>query len=389
MNILAILSNIGMADLLDILFISIVAYQFYAWFWGTQAFKALLGIIVLSGIYIVASAWGLFLTTWVFQIMWQVFVILLIILFQKEIRQMLVRFNPLKTIGFKHQARPDNWFSEIVEWVFEAGQKRVGAVIIFERKDLVFDLVTKGISLESEPRQEILWSIFSKESPLHDGAVLISHGRILKASCFLPLTLAEGLPSEWGTRHRAALGLTEQCDAVALTVSEERGEISLIMGSRHETIQDKEQLSQRLDQLFQDERDEKKDIKEHVTSWFTKRYKIKASIFALVFVLWLALAGQQNFEKKIQVPLTFKNLNNQLVVAGMADPVVTITCRGLRKDVSRLNRENVRSVVDLVSAAEGSFSYQLTTGNIQLPSDRVHLVNISPSRVELTIGRAP
>mgnify|MGYP002725670235 CR=1 FL=1 len=387
MNVLAILSNIGMADLLDILFISIVAYQFYAWFWGTQAFKALLGIIVLSGIYILASAWGLFLTTWVFQIMWQVFVILLIILFQKEIRQMLVRFNPLKTIGIKHQARQDNWFAETIDWVFDAAKKKVGAVIVFERKDLVFDLMTKGVSLESEPRQEILWSVFSKQSPLHDGAVLISHGRILKAACFLPLTLAEGLPKEWGTRHRAALGLTEQCDAVALTVSEERGDISLIMGSSHETIRDKEQLNRSLERLFRNDGDEKKDIKEHITSWFTKRYKIKATICTLVFVLWLALAGQQNFEKKIQVPLTYKNLKQGFVVAGTAQQSVVITCRGLRKDVSRLSRDNVSTVVDLISAVPGPFSYQLTTGNIQLPLDRIHLVNITPSRLELTIKR--
>lgn len=387
MNVLAILSNIGMADLLDILFISVVAYQFYAWFWGTQAFKALLGIIVLSGIYIVASAWGLFLTTWVFQIMWQVFVILLIILFQKEIRQMLVRFNPLKTIGIKHQARQDNWFAEIIDWAFDAAKKKVGAVIVFERKDLVFDLMTKGVSLESEPRQEILWSVFSKQSPLHDGAVLISNGRILKAACFLPLTLAEGLPKEWGTRHRAALGLTEQCDAVALTVSEERGDISLIMGRSHETIRDKEQLNRSLEKLFQNDGDEKKDIKERIKSWFTKRYKIKASIFTLVFVLWLTLAGQQNFEKKIQVPLTYKNLKQGFVVAKTAQQSVIITCRGLRKDVSRLSRDNVSTVVDLISAVPGPFSYQLTTGNIQLPVDRIHLVNISPSRVELTIKR--
>ena len=178
MNLFAILSNIGLPDILDILFISIVSYQFYIWFWGTKAFKALIGIILLSGIFIVAKSWGLFLTTWVFQILWQVFVILLIILFQKEIRQMLERFNPLKNLGFKQGVTRDDWIPVFAEWAFDAAQKRIGALIIFERSELTFDLVTKGISIECDPQPEILNSIFYKESPLHDGAILISKGKV-------------------------------------------------------------------------------------------------------------------------------------------------------------------------------------------------------------------
>ncbi len=133
MNLFAILSNIGVPDILDILFISIVSYQLYVWFWGTKAFKALVGIIVLSGVFIIANSWGLFLTTWVFQILWQVFVILLIILFQREIRQLLERFNPLKNMGFKQGGTTDEWISDFSTWAFDAAKKRIGAVIIFER----------------------------------------------------------------------------------------------------------------------------------------------------------------------------------------------------------------------------------------------------------------
>lgn len=387
MNLIAILSNIGLPDLLDIVLITILAYQFYIWFWGTQAFKAILGIVLLSGVYIVASAWGLFLTTWVFQLLWQVFVILLIILFQKEIRQMLVRFNPLKSIGFKHQELPDEWSKELVVWVFEAAKKKLGAVIIFERKDLVFDLITKGIAMECDPKPEILWSIFSKESPLHDGAVLISSGKILKAACFLPLSLREDLPSKWGTRHRAALGLTEQCDAAALTISEERGEVSLIMGNSHEVIGDAETLMTKLKALSRIEKDTERDFRATVRSWFTRRYQVKAAIFGLVFVLWLALAGQQNYEKKISIPLTYINLPDNYVVTMTADQQIEVTCRGLRKDVSLLNKDNIRSNVDLSARAPGSVSIPLTTGNISLPNDRIHLVNISPAHIDLTIEK--
>jgi len=130
-------------------------------------------------------------------------------------------------------------------------------------------------------------------------------------------------------------------------------------------------------------------MKERFVSWFTRRYKIKATIFALVFVLWLALAGQQNFEKKIIVPLRYKNLDTSLVVEGATNQGVSITCRGLRKDVSRLSKDNISAVIDLMSAVPGSFSYPLTTGNVTLPNDRIHLVNIRPLRIELVIKKGP
>jgi len=386
-NLFAILSNIGLPDILDILFISIVAYQLYIWFWGTKAFKALIGIIALSGIFIVAKSWGLFLTTMVFQILWQVFVILLIILFQKEIRQMLERFNPLKTIGLKQKSSADDWVPGFANWAFDAARRRIGAVIVFERMDLVFDLITKGIAMECEPVPEILNSIFYKESPLHDGAGLISNGRLLKTSCFLPLSTREDLPQEWGTRHRAALGLTEQCDAWVMIISEERGEVSFASGQEIQKVKDPRELSTLMEDVVLEFKEPETNIKEKLKSWFTRNYKVKAAVFASVFALWLVFAGQQNFEKNINLPLHYKNIPAGLMVAESVNPDISITCRGLRKDVSLLNEKNVLLAVDLFSARLGTFPYNITMGNLTLPNDRVHVVQISPPKVELTFAK--
>ncbi|MCD4719175.1 MAG: diadenylate cyclase [Desulfobacula sp.] len=385
MNLFAILSNIRLPDILDILFISIVSYQFYIWFWGTKAFKAIIGIVLLSGVFILAKSWGLFLTTWVFQILWQVFVILLIILFQKEIRQMLERFNPLKTFGFKHRLTADGWVPAFSNWAFDVAKKRIGVIIVFERMDLVFDLITKGIAMECDPQPEILNSIFYKESPLHDGASIISHGKILKTSCYLPLTAREDLPQEWGTRHRAALGLTEQCDAWVMIVSEERGEVSFAVDNDMRKIKDEKELSSLLEDAVLEFKEADIDVKEKIKSWFTRRYQIKAAVFALVFIMWLAFAGQQNFEKKIDLPLNFRNIPTGLVVSLPAEPKISITCRGLRKDVSLLNENNIITFIDLFSARIGKSSYTITTGNLILPNDRIHIVHITPSRMELIL----
>lgn len=384
MNFTAILSNIGPADILDILFISIISYQLYVWFWGTKAFKALLGVVVLSGIFMVAESWGLFLTTWVFQILWQVFVILLIILFQKEIRQMLERFNPLKNMGFKQRIPQEEWIPEFSKWAFDAAKRKMGAMIVFERKDLVFDLITKGIAMESDPAPEILNTIFNKNSPLHDGAILISNGRILKTSCYLPLTTSEDLPQKWGTRHRAAFGLTEQCDAWVVVISEESGEISFAINRTIQKVADKAILLHLLKDVIHEEKEPAKRLDEKIKAWFTRKYKIKGAVFAMVFIMWLLFAGQQNFEKKIALSLNFKNLPENLIVSAPSNPGISVVCRGLRKDVSLLNANNVLGTINAFSAKPGTFSYPLTVGNLILPNDRIHVVKITPSRIDLT-----
>ena len=385
MNLVAILANIRFPDILDILFISIVTYQLYVWFWGTKAFKAFAGIVLLSGIYVLAETWGLFLTTWVFQILWQVFVILLIILFQKEIRQMLERFNPLKKLGYRQSDAADAWVRGFSEWAFDAANKKMGALIVFERSDLVFDLITKGVAIESEPVPEVLTSLFVKDSPLHDGAGLISNGRILKASCFLPLSVREDLPKEWGTRHRAALGLTEQCDACVVIVSEERGEVSLAVDQKIEKVDTKEALAEKVLELAQSAGQSKNGhLKERLLSWVTRRYQVKLAVFVSVFALWLAFAGQQNFEKRIPLSLQLENVPADLRLEGAVDASILITCRGLRKDVSLLNKNNISASLDLFTARSGTHSFHLTQRNLDLPNDRVHVVNISPARVELS-----
>ena len=389
MNLLAILSNIGFPDILDILLISIVSYQLFIWFWGTKAFKALIGIVVLSGVFVLAKSWGLFLTTWVFQILWQVFVILLIILFQKEIRQMLERFNPLKTIGLKHDKSSNGWIPQFSNWAFDAAGKRIGAVVIFEKTDPVSGLVTRGISMECEPQPEILNSIFYKESPLHDGAILISNGKIIKVSCYLPLSTREDLPQEWGTRHRAALGLAEQCNAWILVISEERGEVSFAFDNQVRKIKDEKELSFFLETQVFNEKEPERNMRQAVFSWFTKRYKIKAAVFGLVFILWLAFAGQQNFEKRIDLPLNYRNVPEGLVVSSPAPANISVICRGLRKDISLLSKDNMMSSLDLGSAKRGKSFHTITKANLNLPNDRIDIVNILPPRIEVVIEKAP
>jgi len=389
MHFFAIIANLRFQDVLDILFLAIVAYHLYLWFWGTKAFKALVGLLALGIVFTLARFWGLFLTTWVFQILWQVLIILIIILFQSEIRQVLERVNPLQMIGLRAFPKSADWVPNFVKTVFSLAELKIGALIIFERMDLVEEWVTGGISLEGEASPELLMSVFQKESPLHDGALLIRKGRVAKVACYLPLSSADGLQKEWGTRYRAAIGLSERCDAWVLVISEERGQISLAHGGQIIDVTNLEQLSKLVQKAIAP------PIRMGITWWervrglIIRRLPLKLGALGLVSIFWLLLAGQQNFEVTFKVPLEIKNVPTKMEVLEPVNPEVEITVRGLRKDATTLNKRNTHAEIDLSMARFGNRVFRITRDQIVLPNDRINLVHIEPAQMEFTLRETP
>jgi diadenylate cyclase len=388
MPLFAILTDLRFQDVLDILFLAVVVYHLYLWFWGTKAFKALVGLLALGVVFTLARFWGLFLTTWVFQILWQVLIVLIIILFQSEIRQVLERVNPLQILGLRSFPKSADWVAGFVKGISTLADRRIGALIIFERIDVVSELITGGIALEGEPSSEILVSVFQKESPLHDGALLIRKGRVVKAACYLPLSSAEGLPKDWGTRHRAALGLSERCDAWVVIVSEERGDISLAHGGQMIGVANQEKLNELVKDAITPPAPSDITWLERIRALLVHKWPIKLGALGLVFVFWLLLAGQQNFEVALTVPVEMKNTPENIEILEPLTPEVLITVRGLRKDASTLNSRNVHAEIDLSPARFGSKLFRITRDQIDLPNDRVSIVNIKPTLMEFRFKKA-
>jgi diadenylate cyclase len=389
MNTLALIENLRIQDVLDILFLTVLAYHLYLWFKGTKAFKALVGLFALGVVFTIAQTWGLFLTTWVFQILWQVLVILLIILFQSEIRQALEKFDPLRALGLRKTAQPGLWTQEFSDAVFSLAERNIGALIIVERSERVEECVTSGQTLEGKPTPEILTSIFQKESPLHDGAVLIQEGRIQLAACYLPLSSEEGLPVEWGTRHRAAMGLSERSDAMMVVVSEERGEVTLILERKvlHPTTAGV--MNQMLLDALQPASRESVPWKEKIRPLVVRQWRAKYGTLFLVLVFWLLLAGQQDFEAALAVPLDVRNVPATLKITEPLDPRVRIRVRGLRKDASVLSEKNVHAELDLSPAAAGKKTFAITRDLFMLPNERVNIVSIEPSQITFKFHETP
>ena len=388
MQLTAIISDLRLQDVLDILFLSLVAYHLYLWFHGTKAYKALLGLLVFGAIFTIARAWGLFLTTWVFKVLWQVLVILLVILFQTEIRQVLEKVTPLIRIGFRRKPKSEDWLDEFTNAVFSLAHRKIGALIILERTEKVREWITAGQPLEAAPVKEVLISIFQKDSPLHDGAIVIRDGHIVEVASYLPLSPEEGLPKIWGTRHRAALGLSERCDAWVVVVSEERGEISLAGRGKMYSVKTKEELTQHISDAFRKMPPKEKTWKKRAQLLVSQNWRSKLASFAIVCVLWMLLAGQQDYEATFSVPISALNLPTNMEIVSPMEPKVKVTVRGLRKDASTLNESNIIANIDLSRAKPGKGIYILTSDHVIVPIDRVHVVKIDPSRIEFTFKRS-
>ena len=383
----ALLTNFRLPDLLDVLFLSIIVYHLGTWFQSTKAFRALVGVALLGGVYIAARAGGLFLTTWVFQIFWQVLLILLIIVFQAEIRQVLERVNPLQALGLRRLPRSRAWIQECAQAVFKMAEQRIGALIIVEQLERTDTWITGGQKLKSEPDADVLTMIFQHASPLHDGAVVIRNGQVIRAGSFLPLSIRGDLPKEWGTRHRAALGLSERCDAWVLVVSEERGEVSVAHAGQMQRMQDEDDVIATLQNAVVHQPEQKKSWFEWLQQTIIHRWHFKLLTVFGVGLLWLLLAGQQDFEHTVTVPVRIQGVPQTLKIVDPTNPQVQLTVRGMRKEASTLTEKNVWVQASLPQASPGTTTVFLSRDSVHLPNERVRVVRVSPNVLQLTIER--
>ncbi len=361
------LTNLALPDVLDILFLSVVGYHLYVWFRGTKAFRALIGLVVLAAIYSLARYWGLFLTTWVFQLLWQVLVILLLVLFQKEIRQALEKFDPLKAFSRRSGSAAKTTVGRISALARAAAERRWGALVVLKRRDAIPDLPDEGLALEAEISQELLLSIFNPTSPAHDGAVIVNGDKLERMGAVLPLSPRPDLPREYGTRHRAALGITEMCDAVAVIVSEETGHIGLAVEGRIEDLRAGERLETELAALMQPGGGEPESRLDLAKRLVTRNWKVKLGALVLVCLAWLAAAGQQDYQVTLKAPVTYVGLAKGLKVAGLSDREVKLSLIGPRRRAARLRPDEVKVVVDLKGRKPGDLRLSLIRQNIQIP----------------------
>jgi diadenylate cyclase len=216
-------------DTVDIALVYYIIYRLLLIIKGTRAFQMLIGIGLMVVVFIASQAFEFYTLDWLIHSFWSQIVLALVILFQPEIRRTLARVGERHLFRSLSEVEGSKFIEETVKAAVNMANKRIGALIVLERDTDLSTIVEMGTELDAKVTKEILVSIFLPYSPIHDGAAIIRNGRITAAGCFLPLTLSSNLSKALGTRHRAAVGLTEESDAVAIVVSEETGEISVVM----------------------------------------------------------------------------------------------------------------------------------------------------------------
>jgi diadenylate cyclase len=216
-------------DTIDIALVALGVYWLLLLIRGTRAVQILIGLLLLLGANLASQAFELTTLRWILDNFLSSAVLIIIVLFQADIRRALAR------VGrgvFPSAAKREE--TQVAEEVARAAQvlaqRGIGALIVLERETHVADLIEAGTAIDAALKRDLLISLFLPASPLHDGAVMIQGGRIAQAGCILPLTLREDLPEGVGTRHRAAVGITEESDAVAVVVSEETRALSVVAG---------------------------------------------------------------------------------------------------------------------------------------------------------------
>jgi diadenylate cyclase len=238
-------------DVLDILIVAIIIYQVLVLLRGTRGAQMALGIIVITVFYYLSRRWHLETVQWILTNLLPFFFLAIIIIFQSEIRRGLASIGKNPFWRALTPMRFSDLYDEIVLTVTALSSQRIGGLIVLEREIGLKTYVESGIALNAQLSYDLLITIFNPHTPLHDGAVIVQRNKIASAACFLPLTLDPRLSKELGTRHRAAIGITEETDAVAVVVSEETGIISMAEAGQIERDLDGEQLKRRLYQLFQ------------------------------------------------------------------------------------------------------------------------------------------
>jgi diadenylate cyclase len=219
-------------QVLDILIVALIIYQLLQFIRGTHAVQIAVGTVLLVAFYWISQLMNLEAVNWLLRTFLPYVVFGLIVIFQAEIRKGLAHLGKTPLLGAFSRERPEEVVDEIVLAATTLASQRIGAIVVLEREMGLRSYIETGIGLDALLTYDLLISIFNPKTPLHDGAVVVQGNRIAAAACFLPLTVNPALSRTLGSRHRAAIGITEDTDAVVVVVSEESGTISLVAGGR-------------------------------------------------------------------------------------------------------------------------------------------------------------
>lgn len=378
--LLQFLSTIRWQDIVDVLLNSYILFRLYVLFRGTHVIRVIAGLAILWVFQRVAASLGLIVTSWAMQGIIAGATLIIIIVFRNEIRNVLQAKN-LRAIlwDFPHKGARTP-VDCVVEGVYDLARQRIGALIVLPGKEDINEIMQGGITWQGAVSREMLLSIFWNGNPVHDGAAIIVGDRVTRVGAILPLSQRDDLPRRYGTRHRAAAGLTEQSDALVVVVSEESGQVVAAKDSEMIAIRDnlalKDLLSKHLGISVEPEAVRRRDSME---------LGIAGAVCVLCMaVVWFSFAKGLETLTSLEVPLEYINRDARMEILSASDNTVRLHLSGSGTLINSMRTDQIKVKIDLSNAVNGENSFAIAGDSIGLPPG-VRLNRIEPSEVKVVL----
>lgn len=367
----------GLLDLLDILVVAGFVWLAIGALRSTRARNGMLGLALVVGVYLAASALTLRLTTTLLQAFFTAAVIILAVVFQEDLRRFFERLGAWRPGSRPAPAQGSALDDLLARVVTRLASQRTGALIVLPGKEPLDRHLQGGVPMRGVASEPALLSLFDASSPGHDGAVVIVDGVIDRFAVHLPLSTHHEALGAGGTRHAAALGLAERCDATVIVVSEERGTVSIARDGALRILDRPEDVAGELADLTAGrESDETLPV---------SRWRDPAIALGVASALWLAVVpGGDEREERLLVPVTFTNLPNEVRIESITPPELTVTLRGQRRDLLLLDDRDVAIEIDGYLARLGRRTFEVTEAEIRKPAS-LDVIALEPSSVRLSL----
>jgi diadenylate cyclase len=380
--------TVTFGEIVDIIFVAVLLYTAIVWARQTRAAFVVRGILILGGIYILARYLDLQMTAWVFQGFFAIFLIMIVVIFQEELRQFFERIAVWSLTRKRVPALASNTADILVRTLSDLAKEHVGALIVIRGNDPLERHITGGIPLEGKLSGPLLKSIFDPNSPGHDGAVLVERDGITRFAAHLPLSKNLTQLTHVGTRHSAALGLAELTDALCIVVSEERGTISVARDGTLREVENLQQLGAAIESFLRTKFPSTQQSNISL-QFFRENWIAKAISLSLAIGFWyIFVPGSKTVQVSYRIPVSVENLPANLRVEEIEPPVINATFSGPRRAFYLFDPSRIRVAIDVSMAELGRRTFNISEQNIRYPKE-LTLQELNPSTLRLSVKKIP
>lgn len=379
---MAVTGTLRVIDLLDIIVVAALVALGLVWVRRIRAGRVAMGLLAVVTLYLVARAAGLSLLSGLFEGSFALFVVIVVVIFQKELRRSFETISWPGLVTAPHVS--DRGLDVVVETTFDFSQRGVGALIVIPGREAVEPHVSGGVELQGKLSRPLLYSLFDPHSPGHDGAAILEGDRVAKFAVHLPLSTNADALSDRGTRHAAALGLSEQCDALCLVVSEERRLVSLARSGELVEVNALPELRALLADAYTGPGSEPEP---GPRPSLARRYWLEALLsLGVVTGLWFVLvAGSVETERTYDLPVRLVDVPVGLTLQGIEPERVRVTFRGPSSALTSATAGDFEVAVDVSLARIGQRSFTISDDGIDGPAG-LDVIAVEPRRVLLTVS---